>query len=192
MLIPIFLGGVVSSLLPLLLGQPLQHYFWRRQRYAERQFPIIEELNTLVAEVHYLLIAQRFSPKAQESLYKTLTLASGNVRSLFSLSSVQQCQALHEVMRSALNASLNATDTADPEPQHQVLQQLQEAHRSALIALYRDMGIPPSPPAQWIREHAWHPLRVQVWDRPQQYWCTRGWPTLQRWGAQARTKIRRS
>jgi hypothetical protein len=31
-LIPIFLGGVVSSVLTLLLGQPLQHYFWRRQR----------------------------------------------------------------------------------------------------------------------------------------------------------------
>jgi hypothetical protein len=48
-------GGLVSAVITLVLGQPLQHYFWTRQRYAERPFAVIEKLNTLAAEVYVFL-----------------------------------------------------------------------------------------------------------------------------------------
>ena len=43
--------GIGSALLTMVLTPTLQHYFWTRQRYAERQFAAIETLNTLTAEV---------------------------------------------------------------------------------------------------------------------------------------------
>jgi hypothetical protein len=46
------------------------------------------------------------------------------------------------------------------------------AREAALRALYRDMRMPPTPLAPWVWEHAWQPLRVKVWERPRQYWCT--------------------
>jgi Flp pilus assembly protein TadB len=41
----------------------------------------------------------------------------------------------------------------------------------------------PAPIVEWVRGQ---------WVRIRQYWSERGWPMLQRWGAQARTRIRRS
>lgn len=38
----------------------------------------------------------------------------------------------------------------------------------------------------------WRHVRVRLWGPPWKYWSERGWPTLRRWGAQARTRIRRS
>jgi hypothetical protein len=134
-LIPVFLGGVVSSLLTLLLGQPLQHHFWRRQQYTQRQFAVIDGLNSWAAEVEYYFVTQRFSSGSND-FYKTLVMLSGSMRTLFSVRAVEQCQALHAVMREGLAAT-------DPEHRTQIWQQFQEAHRDAIKALYQDMRIPP-------------------------------------------------
>jgi hypothetical protein len=134
--------------LTLLLGQPLQHYFWRRQRYAERQFAVIDGVNRWAAEVEYYLVTQRFSPESAQELYKTITMLGGNVRTLFSLQAVQQCQALHAVMTEGL-------DETDTEHRNQIRAQFQERHRDALKVLYKDMGIPPRSLWRWLREHRW-------------------------------------
>src|SRR5262249_36470985 len=50
----------------------------------------------------------------------------------------------------------------------------------------------------WNRTRQWHGLAPGAaglrgqWFHIRQYWRERGWPTLQRWGTQARTRIRRS
>jgi hypothetical protein len=43
--------GIASALLTILLTPTLQHYFWRRQKCAERQLAIIDEVRTLTAEL---------------------------------------------------------------------------------------------------------------------------------------------
>jgi hypothetical protein len=113
---------------------------------------------------------------------------SANVRNFFSPPAVQQCRALQEVIR----AGLGNIDFTNREQIEQIRWQLDDAHRDALQALYRDMGIPPTPIGLWVREHAWQPLRARVWDRPQQYWRESCWPPLQRWRSRAQTRIGRS
>jgi hypothetical protein len=198
--------GIVSALLTMLLTPTLQHYFWRRQRYVERQFAMIEELNTLIAALEPRLagLVSGVMGREERQTYQEMVGLLANIRALFSPLAFERCQVLHQAIRAGWNAT-------DPELRGQMRQHIQEIHQDALRAMYQDMGIPPTPPGQWIREHAWQPLtrwggqewrwmqehawqplRMQVWERPQQYWCTTCWPTLQRWGAQARTRIRRS
>jgi hypothetical protein len=181
--------GIASALLTIIFTPTLQHYFWRRQRHAEQQFAVIEELNTLAAEMHtFLLTSEDLDGDRQEQLYLTLVRARHNATALFSYHARQQYLGLD-------NAILEALFLPEPsasEQRKQVNKQLFHAHQAALTALYRDMGIPPPPPRQWMREHAWQPLQTQVWDRPQQYWCATCWPTFRRWGGQAWTRMRRS
>jgi hypothetical protein len=182
--ITVFFGGVISAVVTLVLGQPLQHYFWRRQRYVERQFAMIEELNAIVAAVDTQLVTEPLSREVQQSLYQRMVTLTANIRPLFSPPAVEPCQALRRAIR-----GLRAVD---PNIRAEIRLHIQEVHQDAIRALYQDMGIPPTPPGQWIREHAWQPLRTQVWERPQQYWDTTCWPTLQRWGATSTTRLRQS
>ena len=169
-LIPIFLGGVVSSLLTLLLGQPLQHYFWRRQRYVERQFAMIEELNTLVAAMDFRLVAGTLSHEERQSLYQRMVGLTTNIRTLFSPPAFERCQAL----RRAIRAGLSATDHGF---RGEIRRHIQEIHQDALRALYQDMGIPPTPPRQWMQEHTWQPLTR--WGGQGQRWMQEHtWPSL--------------
>jgi hypothetical protein len=46
--IPFLVGvvvGITSALLTILLTPSLQHYFWTKQRQAERQFALLDGLN---------------------------------------------------------------------------------------------------------------------------------------------------
>ena len=201
--IPVFLGGVVSALVTLLLGQPLQYYFWRRQRHAERQLAIIEGVNKLTAEVQFLLMSGEDISSHNESLSKVMSATIANVTALFSPQRAAAFDYLHPVIAKALRLP-----TESPREQRLILAtELMYAHHMALIYLYKDMGIPPRRPALWMWEHAWLPITRRgtqawkwmrggawpllwgrVWDHPQQYWRMSCWPTLCRWGAQVRTR----
>jgi hypothetical protein len=63
--------GVVSALLTIFLTPRLQHYFWTRQRTAERQLAVIEEMNKLVAEMRWVLSNQEGNRNRLERLFIT-------------------------------------------------------------------------------------------------------------------------
>jgi hypothetical protein len=86
----------------------------------------------------------------------------------------------------AIGAGLGAVDFSNRDQVQRLQRQLDEAHRDALEALYRDMGIPPMPIGQWVRQHIWQRLRVRVWDHLRQYWCERWRPQLQGWWTRGR------
>ena len=81
-------GGVISAVITLVLGQPLQHYFWRRQRQAERQLVIIDEVNRLASEFMTNFLAH---PKGclTPDFFRQLRAAGANVNVLFSERTVQ-------------------------------------------------------------------------------------------------------
>jgi hypothetical protein len=143
-LIPIFLGGVVSSVLTLLLGQPLQHYFWRRQRLAERQLAALDEFNQVTAQVLHLChidydtaAAEHRAPKgdAQDPVALALSVLQPRIRVLFSTSAVE---AADELMDQLVALGGSVPDT----PWLQAVAPIVRARERALRALYKDMGIP--------------------------------------------------
>jgi len=182
------LVGIAAALLTMVITPSLQRYFWTRQRHAERQLTIIDELRSLAAELQFLVWWKPEDISArQERLYTALYRAGTSVDSLFSEAALDSFLAVSKHME----AIIRLTAPNSSQPRSQLHEQLMTALLDALIVLYRDVGIPPPPPRQWVREHAWQPIRTHVWDHPWQYWCESCWPTLQRWGTQARTRIRR-
>lgn len=181
-------GGLLSAVITLTLGQPLQHYFWTRQRHAERQFAVIEEVCTLVAELLFLV---RLNPAEidarQEQLYTRLGRTIIGVASLFSATAVESFRTVLSPMETILRTGA----ASPPEERGQLYDQLMDAVRGAMATLYQEVGISAPPPARWMPEHAWQSLRAQVWDRSQQYWRMSWWLALQRWGAQVQTRRNR-
>jgi hypothetical protein len=182
-------GGVISAVITLTLGQPLQHYFWTRQRQAERQLAVIDEANSLAAEVHFLLLSgEDITPRA-EKLFVLLGRTAANVHTLFSKEGYEAFEVLNKTIGVA---TLQVSPERTPEQRNELSGLLIRAQNHALEILYREMGIPAPSFGQWMREYAWQPLRGQVWDHPRRYWRDSGWPALQRWGAQIRERNRRS
>jgi hypothetical protein len=181
-------AGILSSVITLVFGQPLQHYFWTRQRQAERQLAIINDVHTLAAELQFLL---RYKPEdiidRQERLYSAFHRVATSVETLFSEVAADRLHVVSEPMEYIMRLREPRQLAERPQLDDQLLSALLDA----LAALYQDVGIPTPPPAQWMRVHAWQPLQVRIWDHPRQYWRVSGWPTLQRWGAQARTRWHR-
>jgi hypothetical protein len=156
-LIPIFLGGVVSSLLTLVLGHPLQHYFWRRQRLAERQLATLDKFNKATAQVLHLCLmdydsaaAEHRAPKGDphEPVWLELSVLQAQVRVLFSPSSGEAAEELVD--------RLVALGSSVPDNLWQeAVAPVTQARERALRVLYKDMGIPPRSPWRWLREHIW-------------------------------------
>jgi hypothetical protein len=143
-LIPVFLGGVVSSLLTLLLGQPVQHYFWRRQRLAERQLATLDEFNKVTAQVldhcymdYDTAAAEQRAPRLDQGdpALLALSVLQPQVRALFSASSKEATEALVDQLV-ALGSSV------PDKPWSQAVAPIAQARERALRALYKDMGIP--------------------------------------------------
>jgi hypothetical protein len=178
-------AGIVSSVMTLVIGQPPQHYFWRRQGHAERQLAIIDQLNTLAAELRFLLLRKPEDIDGRrERLFMTLTTAMASVRGLFSSRANQGFMALEGAMLSVL---LQA-NRGDARGCDHIDSNLHAAHHKALRV--QEAGFPALSQRQWLRGHARHPLRAQVWDRPQQYWRERVRPKLQkRWVALSVTHV---
>jgi hypothetical protein len=181
-------GGIISAVITLTLGQPLQHYFWTRQRQAERQLVAIDEANRLAAEVGSLLITGEDIVPRTENLYIGLGTTTANVATLFPEAGHNAMTMLNESIAAAIRLSPGMTR----EQRDELAVHLADVQNNAIKALYHEMGIPAPPPGQWIREYAWQPLRAQLWNRPQRLWHENGRPMLQRWRAQIRTKARRS
>jgi hypothetical protein len=187
--IPFLVGavvGITSALLTILITPSLQHYFWTRQRHAERQLAVIDEVNTLSAEARGFLLhpellhhAERIADR-QLQLYNMLLKAHVNVKGLFSESVFNEFVSLDHVIRGAISQA----ETADFETRHRIDKQLLFTHYLGHIAMYRDMGIPAPPFGQW--------LRVQWWDPLLRGWRERWWPTLQQWMVTGTTRLSQS
>lgn len=164
--ITVFFGGVISALVTLVLGQPLQHYFWRWQRHAERQLAVIEEVTRITAEVNFLLQAPRELMSDREDLrcryerlYLALEATAAQVKVLFSGAGIETFQALEEALRAGL---YQLGEEWPLEQRRPVVGQLLAYRLATLTFLYREMGIPPRPPWLWFREHVWLPLRARM------------------------------
>jgi hypothetical protein len=139
--------GIISALLTIFITPHLQHYFWTHQRHAERQLAVLNQLNTLMSEVHFLMN----TPKAvwpsnfiarRERLIRGLATAMVNVNSLFSEAASKKMQQLVK----AAGEVLTWMEDSEPDPQNPDPKQVHfiETHRTTVAALYRDLGFPPS------------------------------------------------
>jgi hypothetical protein len=136
--ITVFFGGGVSALVTLVLGQPLQHYFWQRQRHAERQIAAIEEMSALTAELQFLVMHQPEEINTRrEQLFTTLLKVTTSVDNRFSRAAWDQfspaLQSMEEILQEPPLSAEQRTQRYT-----QLLRMILEAH----YALYRDMGIP--------------------------------------------------
>src|SRR5918994_7077866 len=95
--------GIASALLAIVLTPTLQHYFWRRQRHAERQLAIIEEVNTLAAGLHAFQVIQGDPDlDRREQFYVRVVKVRNNVTGLFSDQAVQRFMRLDQALCQAL------------------------------------------------------------------------------------------
>jgi hypothetical protein len=180
--------GIASALLTILVTPTLQHYFWRRQRSAELQLAVIDEMRTLAAELAFLVSHQPEEISIRrERLFGTLFRVATSTSNLFSEAAYNHFRAALQPMENILSME----ELSLREQRTKLYNQIVQGSIGALKALYEDMGIPPTSPRQWMREHAWQPLRGLVWACRQRAWHERGWLILQRWGAQVRTRIHR-
>jgi hypothetical protein len=182
--IPFLVGavvGITSALLTILLTPSLQHYFWTRQRHAERQLAAIDEANNLAAEVQFLLLSgEDIAPRA-EKLSILLARIAANVNALFS----KEGSEAFEVLNKAIGvATLQLSPGKTLAQRNELSELLIKAQNHALKTLYQEMDIPAPPLKQWMRDHVWQPVRGQVWDRPQR--------SLRQWLVTGTTRLRQS
>jgi hypothetical protein len=187
--IPFLVGaivGIMSALLTIFITPSLQHYFWRRQRHAERQMTIIDEVSTLAAEARELLLhpellhhAEDLNDK-QRQLYGMLLKAQVNVKALFSGPVFKEFISLDHTIREAISQA----DTADFDTRHLIDKHLLFTHSLSLNAMYRDLGIPTPPFGQWLRAQGWDPLL--------RGWRERWWPAVHQRVATGTTRLRQS
>jgi hypothetical protein len=141
--------GIASALLTILLTPTLQHYFWRRQRHAERQLAVIDEMQTLAAELLLLVLHQPEEISARrEQLYATLFKVATSVESLFSDAAWER---FHPTLRSTEDILQEPPPPEQRIHVHQVHKEFLTATVDALAGLYQDMGILAPVPRQWMR-----------------------------------------
>lgn len=169
-LISVFFGGVVSALVTLWVGQPLQHYFWRRQRHAERQFAIIDEVNKMAAEFRYRSNRDPHGYKPTEEFNLALQEVTAKVKVLFSESAFNSFTNLDKAIQ---QAELRPT-----ERPLDMTTRLQQAHDTALKALYKEVGIPAPSLGEWFQVKVCLPLtkygRETLWPKLTQVRRRRG------------------
>ena len=86
--------GIVSALLTNFLVPNLQHYFWKRQRQADRQLTVIDEVTKLGSEFVFLLQRAKgsqidFSDR-EEHLHIALITTFVATQALFSIAGVEE------------------------------------------------------------------------------------------------------
>jgi hypothetical protein len=146
MLLMASLIGIGSALLTMVLTPILQHYFWIRQRYTERQFAAIEALNTLAAEVCAALNAVEEMDGDQRKGFATrIVRTQMDVQGLFSPRASHRCAPFMNRLFEVCHLS----ELGDRATRIQLSQWVFDAHHHALRVLYGDMGIPPRSP--WKR-----------------------------------------
>jgi hypothetical protein len=143
--ITVFFGGVISAVVTLLLGQPLQHYFWRRQRLAERQLATLDEFNKVTAQLlhhcwkdYETAAAEQRAPRLLdqgEPVLLALSVLQAQVRVLFSTSPVEAAEDL-------VHRLVALGDSVPDKPWQEAVAPVTQARERALRVLYKDMGIP--------------------------------------------------
>jgi hypothetical protein len=135
--------GIASALLTIFFTPNLQHYFWTRQRQAERQLAVIDEANKLLGE--YLYQCQEDYTKALEGqrvvgvddpfavrFFSALMAIDGQIRALFSAETVQVYQKIRRLI------PIGRPKTTWLE----FYVEFTKGRTTALQALYKEVGIP--------------------------------------------------
>jgi hypothetical protein len=155
--------GIVSALLTNFLAPSLQYYFWARQRQAERQFAVIDEVSKFGAELLFLLQrakdGQLDISDREERLYITLHTTAVVTQVLFSTAGAEEFQRF-----------LRTFDGMRVSPEHQDPQQVArilQAHSNLLITLYKEVGIPAPSLPNYVHEN-FLPLLQRGWTSTQE------------------------
>jgi hypothetical protein len=136
--------GIASSLLTIFLTPTLQHYFWTRQRLAERQLAILDELNKVIAQLlHHCHLdyetaaAEHRMPHLDphEPVFLVLSTLLAQVRALFSPSTREPVEELIDQLIALGNA-------VPDKPWLQAVDRVSLTRVKALQALYQEIGIP--------------------------------------------------
>ena len=150
--------GIGSALLTMVLTPTLQHYFWIRQRYRERQFAAIEALNTLAAEVCAALNAVEEMDADQRKGFATrIVRTQMDVQGLFSPRVSLRCAPFMNRLFEVCHLS----ERGDRATRTQLSQWVFDAHHHALRVLYGDMGIPPRSLGWRLVFHEREPLNIE-------------------------------
>jgi hypothetical protein len=146
-----------SALLTMVLNPTLQHYYWTRQRYTERQFAAIEALNTLAAEVCVALEALEAMDGDQRKSFSTrIFRISMDIQGLFSWQACDRCLSFMNKLFELCRLS----ELGDRATRTQLSQVVFDAHTNAVRVLYWDMGIPPRSPWWRLVFHEREPLDI--------------------------------
>jgi hypothetical protein len=136
MAIPFLVGavvGITSALLTILLTPILQHYFWTRQRYTERQFAAIDALNTLAAEVCVALEALEETDGDQRKSFSIRAFRIHmDILGLFSWRARSRCAPF---MNKLFELS-SLSELGDRATRTQLAQQVFDAHMNVARVLY--------------------------------------------------------
>jgi len=153
--------GIGSALLTMVLTPTLQHYFWTRQRYTERQFAAIEALNTIAAEVCVALDAgEKIDGDRRQGFSTRIVRTHMDIQGLFSPRAFERCRPFID----ALWEMFNLSELGDRTTRTQLSQRVFDAHHNALRVLYSDMGIPPRSLGGRLVFHEREPLNIE--DKP--------------------------
>jgi hypothetical protein len=135
--------GIASALLTIVLTPTLQHHFWTRQRQAERQLAVIDEVGKLLGEYLYQCQEDYAAALAEQRVvgvdnlfgvrfFPALLAIDGQIRALFSEETVQ----VYLKIRSLIPIGT---------PKHtwqELYVEFSQRRTRALQALYKEVGIP--------------------------------------------------
>jgi hypothetical protein len=142
--------GIASALLTNLLVPNLQHYFWMRQRQADRQLAVIDEVTKLGSEFVFLFHKAQGAGvdigDREEHLHTALSIAFASTDALFSSVGVTEFRQFLSTI-AAVHISL---ERQDPTQFTQIQRFIMDAHANLLKALYKEVGIPASSPMDYL------------------------------------------
>jgi hypothetical protein len=136
-------GGLISSVITLICAQPIQHYFWKRQRQAERRLAVIDEVSRLAAEfldrcANVTEPSGLHSYGLRETFFQELHAAEGQVEVLFSAPAFKEFVNMQHLISPGLQ-----------EPRPAPTEAFRQARKVALTVLYKEVGIPVLPLRAW-------------------------------------------
>jgi hypothetical protein len=134
-------AGLLSAVIALIFGQPVQHHFWTQQREAERRLRVIDELNKLTAEflIRFRMHARATPPapfRIDNDFHVALTMAAHDAEMLFPAAAFQAYKRLEEMLGASTDRRIDDFTFA-----------FVEARKAAFQALYKEVGIPS--PSLW-------------------------------------------
>jgi hypothetical protein len=87
--------GFGSALLAILITPPLQHHFWKRQRYAEVQLKVADEVNDIAANFYMVHTSSGIATyKLTEPFLTQILIVRGKVKPLFSGEAFERFKAM--------------------------------------------------------------------------------------------------